>query len=67
MFRPAFQCARGAVRSVAPAVVRSAAPNAFVRTQFPAFAVRSYASAGGMSKAEVEGRIMDLLKGFDKV
>jgi len=67
MFRPVLQCARSAARSAAPSIVRSAAPNAFVRTQFPAFAVRTYASAGGMSKSEVEGRIMDLLKGFDKV
>lgn len=30
-------------------------------------AVRCYASSAGLAKDEVEGRIMDLLKNFDKV
>lgn len=30
-------------------------------------AVRGYASGGGLSKPDVEGRIMSLLAGFDKV
>lgn len=30
-------------------------------------AVRSYASSAGLSQDEVQGRIMDLLKNFDKV
>ena len=29
--------------------------------------VRGYAGGGALAKEEVEGRIMDLLKGFDKV
>jgi NADH dehydrogenase (ubiquinone) 1 alpha/beta subcomplex 1 len=29
--------------------------------------VRCYATSGGLQKQEVEGRIMALLKGFDKV
>jgi NADH dehydrogenase (ubiquinone) 1 alpha/beta subcomplex 1 len=30
-------------------------------------AVRSYASSAGLSQDEVQGRILDLLKNFDKV
>jgi NADH dehydrogenase (ubiquinone) 1 alpha/beta subcomplex 1 len=30
-------------------------------------AVRTFASAGGLNKEEVEGRILSLLQGFDKV
>lgn len=30
-------------------------------------AVRCYASAGGLSKEDVQGRIMSVLAGFDKV
>lgn len=36
----------------------------------PAFtvsAVRCYSAGGSLTKPEVEGRILDLLKGFDKV
>ncbi|KAI9825180.1 MAG: Vacuolar protein sorting-associated protein 74 [Sarea resinae] len=76
MFKAAiFRSARGAVRAVAqrPAVaVRPAAPSAFLRSTrvAPAVsfqAVRCYSAPAGLSKQEVEGRIVDLLKNFDKV
>lgn len=31
------------------------------------YAVRMYSAGGGLNKEEVEGRIMSLLSGFDKV
>lgn len=48
-----------AMRPVA-AVARASAPRV-------AFGVRSYSAGGGLQKEEVEGRIMSLLQGFDKV
>ncbi|CEL56776.1 Acyl carrier protein, mitochondrial OS=Neurospora crassa (strain ATCC 24698 / 74-OR23-1A / CBS 708,71 / DSM 1257 / FGSC 987) GN=nuo-12 PE=1 SV=2 [Rhizoctonia solani AG-1 IB] len=33
----------------------------------PAFAVRSYAAAAGLSKNDIQTRIFDVLKGFEKV
>lgn len=51
--------------------MRPAAPSSFVAsTQFApaAFqAARCYSAASGLQKPEVEGRIVDLLKNFDKV
>lgn len=43
-----------------PAVARVAAPRF-------AMAVRNYSAGGSLNKEEVEGRIMSLLQGFDKV
>ncbi|KAB8342978.1 hypothetical protein FH972_022572 [Carpinus fangiana] len=70
MFRPLVQGARCAARAVAfsrPVIARPVTIKSIARSQFPAVSsVRWYAAAGGMSKQEVEGRILDLLKGFDK-
>lgn len=75
MMRPLVQGARCAARLSlsAPrlAAVRPA-PRFPLRTQkvTPALSItgrRWYAASSGMSQQEVEGRIMDLLKGFDKV
>lgn len=43
-----------------PAVARVAAPRAIM-------GVRNYSAGGSLQKEEVEGRIMSLLQGFDKV
>lgn len=68
MLRPLFQSARCAVRTAVPATRPLAARRVQPQRFAPAFvAVRGYAAGSGMSKPEVEGRIMDLLKGFDKV
>ncbi|KAF1854783.1 hypothetical protein Lal_00004254 [Lupinus albus] len=56
--------ARPAMRSfaVAPRVATAAVP------KIQSFqAVRFYSAGGALNKEEVEGRIMSLLKGFDKV
>lgn len=74
MFRTALlRSARSAVRAAPRCQASIARPaRAFVQPKqiTPAAyfqAVRSYASSAGLSKDEVEGRIMDLLKNFDKV
>ena len=62
MFRSAV------LRSATALTRRAATPSRFVAAA-PAWrlnAVRGYAAAG-LNKAEVEGRIMALLQGFDKV
>lgn len=76
MYRPALlRIARSAVAQARP---RSAAA-AFQRTPFLALtprsspavnliaAVRAYSSSSGLGQDEVTGRILDLLKNFDKV
>lgn len=53
--------------------LRSAArPNlaarALPRTQLPRFAPRAtFSAAAGLSKGEIETRVLDVLKGFEKV
>jgi len=75
MFRSALlRSARTATSQVvrrSSAIARPAALSSFVtKSQFaPSVfqAVRSYSAAAGLAKDEVEGRIVDLLKNFDKV
>lgn len=75
MFRSALiRSARSATAQVVRrqgAIVRPAAPSSFVtKAQFApsAFqAARCYSASAGLQKPEVEGRIVDLLKNFDKV
>ncbi|KAH8819641.1 acyl carrier protein-like protein [Xylogone sp. PMI_703] len=75
MFRSAIiRSARSATRQPArtsAAIARFSAPSSSVtKSQFApsAFhAVRCYSAAAGLKKEEVEGRIVDLLKNFDKV
>lgn len=71
MFRTALL--RSAVRAASRPALRTssfAAPRAVApvvpRVQ-KMIAVRMYSAAGGLKKEEVEGRIMSLLQGFDKV
>jgi len=67
MFRPLIASARCALRTATP-IARPLTVRVQPQRFAPAFvAVRGYAAGSGMSKPEVEGRIMDLLKGFDKV
>ncbi|KAF2631653.1 acyl carrier protein [Macroventuria anomochaeta] len=74
MFRTALlRSARSAVRAAPRCQASIARPaRAFAQPKqiIPAAyvqAVRSYASSAGLSQDEVQGRIMDLLKNFDKV
>ncbi|PSS09092.1 hypothetical protein M430DRAFT_69532 [Amorphotheca resinae ATCC 22711] len=75
MFRTALlRSARSATSQVVRrtgAIARPVAPSSFVtKSQFApsAFqAARCYSAASGLQKSEVEGRIVDLLKNFDKV
>lgn len=50
-----------------PALVSKSAVAPFVSRVASWNAVRGYASGSGLSKEDVEGRIMSLLAGFDKV
>ncbi|KAK5013212.1 mitochondrial acyl carrier protein, partial [Cryomyces antarcticus] len=76
MFRSAFlRTARGAAASVARrqiSIARPASRSSLFQPKHSApasafQAVRCYSAHGGMSKDEVQGRILDLLKNFDKV
>jgi NADH dehydrogenase (ubiquinone) 1 alpha/beta subcomplex 1 len=67
LLRSARTAATAAVRRAQPIArpafrvpVQTAAPSVFQ-------AVRCYSASAGLSKQEVEGRIVDLLKNFDKV
>ncbi|KAH6609126.1 acyl carrier [Trichoderma cornu-damae] len=53
-------------RTALMAAPRAAAAAAPVRVQ-SLVGVRMYSAGGGLNKEEVEGRIMSLLQGFDKV
>ncbi|KAJ5585105.1 uncharacterized protein N7459_004905 [Penicillium hispanicum] len=61
---------RAAIKTPAPFQIRSS-PVAVRASQFtPCFVsqtIRSYSAPAGLSKNEVEGRIVNLLKNFDKV
>lgn len=71
LVRSARQAARAAPRWQAPIARPVARSSLFQVKQITPSArfqaVRCYASSAGLSKDEVEGRIMDLLKNFDKV
>jgi NADH dehydrogenase (ubiquinone) 1 alpha/beta subcomplex 1 len=75
MFRTALlKSARSAASKAfqrSSTIARPIGPGAFVtRTQFTPStfqAARCYSAAAGLQKNEVEGRIVDLLKNFDKV
>jgi NADH dehydrogenase (ubiquinone) 1 alpha/beta subcomplex 1 len=68
MYRTAFL--RSAMRAASRPVVRTplVAPRAVVVPRVhKLLAVRMYSAGGSLKKEEVEGRIMSLLQGFDKV
>lgn len=76
MFRTAIVCASRTIASTAartarPAITRAQISPAFAnRTSariLPIVAFRGYASGSGLNQEEVTGRILDLLKNFDKV
>jgi NADH dehydrogenase (ubiquinone) 1 alpha/beta subcomplex 1 len=57
--------ARPAARST---LVTAAAPRAAILPKIQSLvAIRMYSAGGALSKEQVEGRIMSLLQGFDKV
>lgn len=60
-FRSVFNVARAA--RVAP-VAASARSAAFAR---PAFVYRSYSAAAGLSQSDIQTRVLDVLKSFEKV
>lgn len=66
LVRSAVSASRIAARPVASApVFRMAAP---ATSRIAAFkAVRMYSAASGLKKEEIEGRIIGILQGFDKV
>ncbi|KAM3083218.1 mitochondrial acyl carrier protein [Clarireedia jacksonii] len=76
MFRTALlrsaRCAVSKAVQRPAAIARPVIQNSFVtKSQFAApsafHAVRCYSAAAGLSRDEVTGRILDLLKNFDKV
>lgn len=76
MFRTAVlrtaSAARAAIRPAASLAVRRAiAPRAAAVSVMPKIqsfqSVRMYSAGGALNKEEVEGRIISLLQGFDKV
>ena len=63
---------RTALRSSSRATAfatRTAIPSSslLLRKSTPAFAVRTYASGGGLSTSDIQARITDVLKSFEKV
>ncbi|PHH75322.1 hypothetical protein CDD80_2478 [Ophiocordyceps camponoti-rufipedis] len=50
-----------------PAAVRIMAPAAGRVMSRPCFGARFYSSENGLEKEQIEGRIMSLLQGFDKI
>ncbi|OQD75163.1 hypothetical protein PENDEC_c008G06519 [Penicillium decumbens] len=61
---------RAAVKTPAPFQIRSSPIAARVPQFTPCFvsqSIRCYSAPAGLSKSEVEGRIVNLLKNFDKV
>lgn len=72
LLRSAQALAQTSTRAAAPAVRTAAIRSPFItsRVSSPATsisAVRCYASGSGLGQEEVTGRILDLLKNFDKV
>ncbi|KAG5936953.1 Acyl carrier protein, mitochondrial [Claviceps monticola] len=69
MFRAALL--RSAARAATRPVMRSLAAPRYAVPVMPKLpqllAIRMYSDEGGLKKEEVEGRIMSLLQGFDKV
>ncbi|KAI1848403.1 hypothetical protein JX265_008815 [Neoarthrinium moseri] len=68
LIRTAAAASRAAARPVARAPVSRAILAAPAVSRVAAFkTVRLYSAAAGLKKEEVEGRIMGILQGFDKV
>lgn len=71
ILRSSASAVRAAVRPATSNVVRRttllAAPRVAVPRVQSLVAVRMYSAGAGLKKEEVEGRIMSLLQGFDKV
>ncbi|KAI9634685.1 acyl carrier protein-like protein [Dioszegia hungarica] len=61
MFRAALPALRSALPSARPSAFAAAA-----RFQQP-IAVRTYAAAAGLSRSDIESRVMEVMKTFEKV
>lgn len=59
--------ARTFVSRSAGAALRVNSPKAVAPVAWKVGGLRAYSAAGGLSKEDVEGRIVGLLAGFDKV
>ncbi|PWN27034.1 acyl carrier protein [Jaminaea rosea] len=64
--RMPVMAATAAPRLAAPSMLRTAAPRAVAPTSF-AVARRGYASSSGLSQQEIQNRIVEILKSFEKV
>lgn len=58
---------RAAVKTPAPFQIRSSPIAAQFTPSLVSQAIRCYSAPAGLSKDEIEGRIVNLLKNFDKV
>lgn len=68
LLRTAVSASRVAARPVARRAIMSARAVVAPAPRLAAFkSVRMYSAASGLKKEEVEGRIMGILQGFDKV
>ncbi|KAI1385175.1 acyl carrier protein [Hypoxylon trugodes] len=71
LIRTAVSASRAATTAARPAIRRAAVPARAVFAPAPKIAafqtVRMYSAGGGLKKEEVEGRIIGILQGFDKV
>lgn len=67
LLKSARSAASQTIRRSGPIARPIAAAPSFQSTPFIFNAARCYSAAAGLSKPEVEGRIVDLLKNFDKV
>lgn len=66
--RPAMSSRTFVTAAAKPTAVRVSAATMAAAPRFTAVkAVRMYSAGGALNKDEVEGRIMSLLQGFDKV
>lgn len=63
---PVMAATAAAPRLAAPSMLRTAAPRAVAPTSF-AVARRGYASSSGLSQQEIQNRIVEILKSFEKV
>ncbi len=58
---------RSAIKTAAPFQIRSSPIAARFTPSLVSQTIRCYSAPGGLSKDEIEGRIVNLLKNFDKV
>lgn len=69
LLRSAARASSTALPRAAPQPLRVAVASSKLQAQSPLFlnAARGYASGGGLSHQEIQNRILDVLKSFEKV